>query len=42
MSFYFEMHQNAFGGQAPTGLAGEAYSASDRPLAGFKGWEGKG
>ena len=31
------MHQNAFGGRAPPGPAGGAYSAPPDPLAGFKG-----
>jgi len=31
------MHQNAFGGQAPPGPAGGAYSAPPDPLAGLKG-----
>jgi len=31
------MHQNAFGGRAPSGPAGGAYSAPTEPLAGLKG-----
>ena len=36
------MHQNAFGGRAPPGPAGGAYSAPPDPLAGFKGPTSKG
>jgi len=34
------MHKNAFGGRAPPGPDGGAYSAPPKPLAGLKG-EGK-
>ena len=33
------MHQNAFGGRAPPGPTGGAYSAPPDPLAGLKGRE---
>jgi len=33
------MHQFAFGGRVPPGLAGGAYSASPEPLAGLRGKE---
>jgi len=36
------MHQNAFGGRAPPGPAGGAYSAPPDILAGFKGPTSKG
>jgi len=36
------MHQNAFGGRAPPGPAGGAYSALPDPLVGFKGPTSKG
>jgi len=38
------MHKNAFGGWAPPGSAGGAYSAPSDPLAGLRGgqWSGKG
>jgi len=36
------MHQNAFGGQAPPGPVGAAYSTPPDLLAGFKGRDGKG
>jgi len=36
------MHQNSFGGRAPPGPAGGAYSAPTDPLAGLKGeWKEK-
>ena len=36
------MHQNAFGGRAPPGPAGGAYSAHPGPLAGLRGKESEG
>ena len=36
------MHQNAFGGRAPPGPAGGAYSAPPGPLAGLRGKESEG
>ena len=36
------MHQNAFGGRAPPGPSGGAYSAPPGPLAGLRGKESEG
>ena len=36
------MNQNAFGGRAPPGPAGGAYSAPPGPLAGLRGKEKEG
>jgi len=39
--FYLKMHQNTFGGRAPPGPDGGAYSAPPNPLAGLKGRGGR-